>query len=292
MPGILSTYLFVHRKLTPNLLGQIAASGFAGVEVFCSRAHFDYASTEAVRELQRGLAEKNLFLHSLHSPTSRDLGPTREGGAPLSICEVERVRRIEAMDEIKRALDVAEIAPFRYFVQHLGSSREEADERKRDAAFSSLEHLTLHARNSGVTIVLENTPSELGTPANLRSFVQETRLSGLKFCFDVGHANLTEGPAEKRLEQSFEPLRELVATTHVHDNHGEKDEHLLPYEGTVDWGAAMRLLARAPEKELALVLELKEQPAPPGGEPRAAADLLKAVRRALDKLEKEAARAE
>ena len=59
----------------------------------------------------RALADNRLMLASLHAPTSRDLSATREGGQPLSICEVERVRRIEAMDELKRAIDVAEEHP-------------------------------------------------------------------------------------------------------------------------------------------------------------------------------------
>jgi sugar phosphate isomerase/epimerase len=284
MPRILSTYLFVQRKLTPELVGQIAAAGFTGIEVFCSRSHFDYGSAEEVRELGKVLAEKNLTLHSLHSPTSRDRGPAREGGTPLSICETERVRRIDAMDEIKRALDVAEHIPFRFFVQHMGGSRDTPDERKRDAAFSSLEHLVLRAKHAGVTIALENTPSEMGDPAYLKSFVDETRLAGLRFCFDVGHANIAETTAENKLAHSFDPMRELIATTHVHDNRGEKDEHLVPYEGTVDWEEAVRLLATAPEKDLLLVLELKEQTA---GEPAPAATLLEAARQGFDKLEKE-----
>lgn len=284
MSRILSTYLFVQRKLTPELIGQIAAAGFTGVEVFCSRNHFDYGSPEDVRKMGRVLAEKNLVLHSLHSPTSRDRGPTREGGTPVSICESERVRRIDAMDEIKRALDVAEQISFRYFVQHMSGSRETPDPRKRDAAFSSLEHLVLHAKHAGVTVALENTPSEMGDPAYLRSFVDETRLAGLRFCFDVGHANIADTTAENKIAHSFEPMRELIATTHVHDNRGEKDEHLVPYEGTVDWKEAARLLATAPEKDVPLVLELKEQP---GAEPSPAATLLEAARLGLDKLEKE-----
>jgi sugar phosphate isomerase/epimerase len=291
MQRILSTYLFLQRRLTPELVGQISAAGFAGVEVFCSRGHVDYASPDAIRELGRALADRNLFLHALHSPTSRDRGPYGEGGAPLSICEVERVRRIAAMDEIKRALDVAELLPFRYFVQHMGGKHEESDPRKRDAAFSTLEHLALHARRAGVTIALENTLSEMGSPAQLRSFVDETRLTGLKFCFDAGHANLADGPAEGKLERCFEPMRDLVATTHIHDNHGETDEHLVPYEGNLDWTAATRLFATAPEKELPLVLELKEPASAPGAEAHPAAGLLEATRKALDKLEKEMKRA-
>ena len=30
-----------------------------------------------------------------------------------------------------------------------------------------------------------------------------------------------------------------VITTHVHDNRGRTDDHLVPFEGTIDWPAAM-----------------------------------------------------
>ena len=121
-----------------------------------------------------------------------------------------------------------------------------------DAAFSSLELLTVFAKARGVTIALENTPSELGSPDALRQFVKETHLHDLRFCFDIGHANLDPGVAP-----AFEIMRDLIVTTHIHDNHGEKDEHLLPYDGTIDWDAALGMLDGAPQP-LPIVLELKE----------------------------------
>ena len=42
MQRLLSTYLFVSRKLTPELLGQISDAKFQGVEIFCARQHLDY----------------------------------------------------------------------------------------------------------------------------------------------------------------------------------------------------------------------------------------------------------
>lgn len=285
MQRILSTYLFVNHKLTPGFLGEIANAGFAGVEIFCSRGHFDYRSPQEVREIASALAGNHLTLHSLHAPTSRDLGPAREGGAPLSICAIERVHRLDAMDEIKYALDVAEQIPFRFLVQHMGGPRETFDPRKRDSALSSLEHLSLFAGHRGVTIALENTTSEMGEPAALRSFVEEARLPSLRFCFDLGHANLSDAPAEERLARSHEPMRERVATTHIHDNHGDKDEHLPPYEGSIDWAAAAKLLTGAAGADLPLVLELKEQTGA-GTEGGNAAVTLAGARAALDKLEK------
>ena len=284
MQRLLSTYLFVSRKLTRELLGQIADAGFTGVEVFCSRGHFDYTSKTEARDLGAALDSLGLTLTSLHAPTSRDLSATREGGQPLSICEVERVRRIEAMDELKRAIDVAEDLPFPRMIFHMGGTRETADPRKRDAAFSSLEHLILHARHVGVTICVENTTSEMGDPAYLRSFYDETRLTGLRFNFDIGHAHLADGPEGERVEKGFAPLRDLVVGAHVHDNHGEKDEHLPPYDGTIDWEKAIKVLKTAPVSDLPLLLELKEKT---GHDAPGALEQLAAARKAWDRFEEE-----
>jgi sugar phosphate isomerase/epimerase len=282
MRRLLSTYLFLSRKLTRELLGQIADAGFQGVEIFCSRAHFDYTSKAEIREMARALGDNRLTLASLHAPTSRDLSTTREGGQPLSICEVERVRRIEAMDELKRAIDVAEDLPFSRMIFHMGGSRETHDMRKRDAAFSTLEHLILHAHHAGVTICVENTTSEMGDPAYLRAFVDETRLTGLRFNFDVGHAHLADGPEEGRIEKGFAPLRDLVAGVHIHDNHGDNDEHLPPYNGTIDWSAAVQTLKTAPNGDLPLLLELKENIGPEAPSPQ---QQLETARKSLDRFE-------
>ncbi|HXQ25123.1 MAG TPA: sugar phosphate isomerase/epimerase family protein [Candidatus Acidoferrales bacterium] len=272
MQRILSTYRYVSQPLTHALLAEIAGAGISGVEIFCGSFHFNYGSAQSVREIAGTLNELGLHLHALHAPTERDSSQGRGSGLPVSISEPERIRRQEAVDEVKRALDVAETIPFRYLVQHLGSSRQAADSRNRDAAFGSLEHLAAFAKQRGVTIALENTPSEIGAPASLLQFVKETHLRDLRFCFDVGHAHLDGG-----VDADFSLMRDLVVTTHVHDNHGEKDEHLLPYEGGIDWDAAFTALASAPEMP-ALVLELKEQ--------TAGAPALEQIRAVFDKLEK------
>src|SRR5271156_4188850 len=221
MQRILSTYRFVNQPLSAALLAEIARAGFSAVEVFCASQHFSYRDAQRVRELGDALGEYRLALHSVHSPTDRDLAPGRESGVAISISDTERIRRLDAVDEIKRVLEVAETIPFRFLVQHIGHGRQEADPRKIDAAFSSLEHLTVFAKARGVTIALENTPSELGSPSSLQHFITDTHLHDLRLCFDTGHAHMETG-----VEASFDMMRDRVATTHVHDNHGDKDEHL------------------------------------------------------------------
>jgi sugar phosphate isomerase/epimerase len=173
---------------------------------------------------------------------------------------------------MKRALEVAETIPFRFFAQQLATGHQAADPRKLDAAFNSLEILAIFAKHRGVTIALENTANELGSPGTLAQFIKDTHLHNLAFCFDVGHAHMEGG-----VDAGFQLMRDRVVTVHVHDNHGDKDEHLLPWEGTIDWDAALGEFAGAPER-LPLVLELKETAT---GLPS-----LDQIRAALDKLEK------
>lgn len=284
MQRILSTYLFVSRKLTNELLGQIAGAGFQALEIFATRSHFDYSVKAETQSMASALNQHGLALASLHAPTSRDLSASREGGAPLSICEIERVRRIEAMDELKRVIDVADDLPYSRLVLHMGGPRETADPRKRDAAFSSLEHLILHARHAGVTIAVENTTSEMGDPSYLRAFVDETRLTGLRFNFDIGHAFLADGPENERVEKAFAPLHDLVVSAHIHDNHGEKDEHLPPYDGSLDWESAVKTLKTASVPNLPLTLELKEHA---GHDTPSLTDQLKCAAESLDRFERE-----
>ena len=50
------------------------------------------------------------------------------------------------------------------------------------------------------------------------------------------------GPLSRKLafmNDVIETLSGHLWTTHVHDNGGKRDEHLLPYAGTIDWDAAM-----------------------------------------------------
>lgn len=270
MQRLLSTYLYVQQKLSPAILSDIEQAGFGGVEIFCSGFHFNYRSQETVREISDWFGDHKMKLHSLHGPTSRNFSANRESSTHMSLCDPERVRRLDAVDEIKHALDVAEMLPFQIMVVHVGNSRDSDDPRLWDAAFTSLEHLAIFAKHRGVLLTVENTPGELATPAKLRHFLEDTRLPNLKLCFDVGHAHM-DGEAVS----GFDLVRDLAASTHIHDNHGDKDEHLLPYEGSVEWD---KLLANFPDT-LPMIFELKDQqPKPPS---------LDAIRKAVDRIEEQ-----
>jgi len=234
MDFALSTHLFVRERLNSHVLDRIVAAGLNRIEIFAARQHLDYRDGNQVRDVAEWFSDHGASLHSVHAPLFADMNWGRLGGLAVSVADLEKRRRVESMDEIKRALEIAEAMPFRYLVVHLGLDGEEFDPRKFDAAFSSLEYLGIFAKDRGVQILLENCPNDLSTPERLLYFIRYTKLE-LKVCFDTGHANMAEG-----VQAAFHKLKEHIASTHVHDNNGVKDEHLLPFEGKIDWDKTVR----------------------------------------------------
>ncbi len=254
MNHVLSTHLFVNHRLTTALLSRIEQAGIPAVEIFCARQHLDYHNQAQIAELGHWFRESELKLHSLHAPMYTDEIWGRSGPhSIITITEPVKGQRVRMVDEIKRALEVAETIPCRYLIQHLGVGGEEFDMRKFDAAFTALEELRVFARQLGVEILLENIPNDLASPERLRQFQELTHI-GLNYAFDAGHANMNEG-----VEAAFEIMRKRIRSTHLHDNDGKSDSHLFPFSGSIDWKSLMSLLRRC-EEPCPLLLELKENP--------------------------------
>ncbi len=257
MVRALSTHLFVGHRLTTLWLERIWNAGIPLVEIFCARQHLDYRDRAQIGELGHWFRDSELKVHSVHSPIYSDDVRGRSGpDAIINITETVKLRRMHAVDEIKRALEIAETIPFRYLVQHIGVDGEEYDERKIDAAFSALEEISLFAGQRGVEVLLENIPNALSSAERLLMFLGQTHLE-LNFCFDTGHANMHEG-----VEASFRLMKNRIRSTHVHDNGGHEDSHLFPLldgGGTIDWRGAMESLRSLPA-DCPLLLELKDVP--------------------------------
>ena len=234
MDFALSTYLFVKERLNSHILDQILDAGIHQIEIFAARQHLNYCDPDHVRDVAQWFSDHGVAVHSVHGPLFPGLEGSRAGDIHISIAYLEKRLRIASMDEVKRALEIAERLPFRYLVLHLGLDGEEYDLRKFDAAFSSLEHLKIFAKDRGVQVLLENIPNQLGTPQRLLQFVDYTRLD-LKICFDTGHAHIMPG-----VQSAFATLKDRIASTHIHDNAGEKDDHLMPYDGGIDWDKTIR----------------------------------------------------
>lgn len=257
MNHAISTHLFSNHRLTTSWLERIQHIGVPAVEIFCARQHLDYTNRAQVAELRHWFRDSELKLYSVHAPMYTDDVWGRSGPhAIINITEPVKARRIQMVDEIKRAIEICESVPFSYLIQHIGVGDEEYSDRKFDAAFSSLDELSVFARQRGVEILLENIPNGFSSSTRLVQFLAETHLP-LGFCFDAGHAQLEGG-----VESAFELMKGRIRSTHVHDNDGVDDKHLFPLlaeGGVVDWKRVMALF-RSCGDQFPLLLELKETP--------------------------------
>ena len=265
-----SSYINVKDRLHPGLLDGYARAGAEAVEIFAAKGHFNYDDRSHVRELAGWFKDIGVKLNSIHSPMFRDEQWNAHMSDPINFIDPDKRRRIDALDEIKRALEVAEILPFRFLVQHIGMTNEYFDEHKFDHAMTAIEHLRAFAKPLGVTVLLENIPNELSTPEKLMELLQTAHFQDVGVCFDTGHAHMMS-----RVHQAFDVLKDRIGSTHVHDNTAQDDSHLWPGGGTIDWSETMSLLHSAPQSP-ALVMEINGE---------GAGDISKGIAAAFSKLE-------
>ena len=239
----ISTYIYIKERLHPGLLDKLVSGGAQAIEIFGARQHLDYANRKQhVREIADWFRTSGVPLHSVHAPLYADYEWGRTGSPPVNVASTDRAVRIEAMDEIKRAIELAEQIPFRFLIQHIGLPNESYNERKFEAAMTSIEHLRAFARPLGVRLLLENIPNELSAPERLVEFIRTTHFDDLGVCFDTGHAHIMGDVAS-----AFEIVKSYIHSTHVHDNAKDRDSHLWPGTGTIDWKRTLELLNEAPQ---------------------------------------------
>ena len=105
-----------------------------------------------------------------------------------------------------------------------------------DAGIRRYSELFEYAKKKNVTVALEN----LRYLENLKYFMDNFSEPG--FCWDTGHENCyTKGVDYMKL------FGKRTAALHVHDNRcgNDTDDHLLPFDGNIDFDAVARSLAES-----------------------------------------------
>jgi len=215
----------------------MVAGGAQSIELFAARHHFDYADRGEVKELAKWF-RSNDCAATLHQPIfdgrssgsdwSRHVSPT------INLIDVEKTRRIDAMDEVKRALEAAEQINIDSIVLHLGTKDDTWSERTLDLCMTAIEHIKAFAHPLGAKTLVETLHNDVTTPEHLMEMLRIGHLDTVGVTLDIGHVNLHDMGG---VENAFAILGDRIKQLHLHDNNGERDEHLWPGEGTVDWDA-------------------------------------------------------
>jgi sugar phosphate isomerase/epimerase len=252
----LSTFVCRGQRLGRDHLREIGAAGFEAVELFAVRTHLDYHSDAAVADLQQWLAEARVSLDSVHAPVAERFSAGRWSNV-LNLASSDAAAREHALEEATRALQMARRLPFQSFVVHAGLERGPQlapGTNSRDAARRSIEALAEAAVPLGVGIAVELIANELSKPEPLVHFVEDVVEAGAaSICLDLGHAHLAGGVAD-----AVEIASEHIVLVHAHDNRGRSDDHLIPFDGTIDWPLALTALQKV-GYDGTIVMEIGQQ---------------------------------
>jgi len=102
---------------------------------------------------------------------------------------------------------------------------------------SEVRDLCRFAFDSGVMLALENLgKTGVGSLRRALDIVgAEPERTGLGICVDVGHANRSCASDGIRPETFLKEFRDVILEVHIDDNFGDKDLHLPPGRGNIDW---------------------------------------------------------
>ena len=172
-----------------------------------------------------------------HQNLDEVLSAIRESGLVISHTHVPFYNYREAAetraakdDMMYRAIEASAYIGAQYAVIHPQRDLPGTGETMVEESIRLLTPFNDFAKQNGVTLCVENMTTT--TAEQLKQIIEALDCCA---CWDVGHANLC------KVDQydSILALGKRLKVLHLHDNYGTKDDHSLPFLGTVDWNGVL-----------------------------------------------------
>ena len=227
-----------------STLTRIAQAGFSHVH-WCHEWTGAYLySVYEMFQMREWCDELGLKVKGVHATSG-------ERGSDLKdYTSSNEYNRLAGVELVKNRLDLAYILNAEDVVLHYDppwDRIEKGEEDLRDIikyALKSFDELEAYCRTRHIRLCLENG----GGPPVLVCRIYDTLFERydanyLGLCFDTGHALIY---CKENCLEYAERYNDRLFMIHTHDNQGEKDEHILPFEGGFNWEGFAPVLARSP----------------------------------------------
>ncbi len=224
-----STIPFRSEPLTSDVLASFSEAGIESLELCDYHPNFDYTDPEFGAFLRLELRDMEFHLNSIHVHMMHH-DPNSD------LASLDANQRQKALGDHKQAVDLAAELGGCILVTHdivIPDPGEEAGSDRRAAFVRNLGEIAEYAAPTGVRLALENggRSSYTRDPERLVSLMKDIGEPNVGVVIDTGHRNLTGDPVA-----ALRTVGPHLITLHLHDNHGERDEHLLPGRGNIAWG--------------------------------------------------------
>lgn len=213
-------------------------AGSAGFE--CAPTQIEHMSLSEIEEFGAFFARTGLAIDTLHLPF----------GGDADIASFYETERKAAVAKIIGWLDRAAAVGAKAVIQHPASTPNgtgtEGVAPFLDKLCSSLETLLPQAEKRGLRIAVENMlpgpDRSFGSePEHLVAVAERLAHPALGFCLDTGHATVSRGI--DGIEAFFDAFGDRLICFHLSDTAGDRDMHIAPGRGNVDWATVFRRAA-------------------------------------------------
>lgn len=168
----------------------------------------------------------------------------------LNIIAVNVRVREEAMEQLRMSIEIAKRLELDYVVVHArGSTEGIALDREPRRHLKALGRLASYCNGSGVVLSIENAEA-LHDIESCSNLIRSLKGDGLPVAmtFDTGHANIphyTQDIPYRRygtMADAIESCFDIINNIHLHNNHGNYDEHLGMLDGNIDLRSCIQRL--------------------------------------------------
>lgn len=209
-------------------LPMIREAGFTHVSLGgADLNHSRYLDRHGQKLLKRLLADSNLKVCSLHAPF-------KDG---FDISSIERDIAAKTSDMLKRCIDAALLLKANALIFHPGPPCVGQVKDRREVLVRQVLALLEHVGKANLKLAIENLSNDSANRVTAFSF-QRIANSKYGLCYDTSHDNLVATPLA-----ILERFKDRLITTHIADNRGMRDDHMLPFEGYFRWDKFCRVFS-------------------------------------------------
>ena len=229
-----------------DALERIARAGFSHVH-WChefGNSPYEYSIYEML-QIKEWCREFGLLVKGVHAAHAGE--KTSDLKDFLSSNEYNRLAGVELIhNRIEMAYNLGTDNIVLHFMFPWERLEKEIDRLNEllQPAFRSFDELEPYCKARGIKICVENTHGTMAQFCTVFDVLCKRYSNDfLGLCFDTGHAVLHCKDSHLEFAQRY---NDRLFMMHGADNHGERDEHLLPFEGIFDWEGFASVLARSP----------------------------------------------
>jgi len=231
----LSTHLFAFHDLDEAILSLYSRYGFSLAEIWAMPPHFPYGDAPAADAVAERMAFHGIRVASVHAPLYPDVRTYRKDRW-YSLSSVDEAHRVESVAVTARTAGWLSRHGGGTVVLHTSFPAGQWYPHRWGAFLSSMNEL-LDAVPAGVRFAVENTPVDSGQTSIILDIVDRYPADRVGVCLDIGHAHIQENAVS-----AVRAAASRLIHVHASDNHGEKDEHLVPGKGAIPWNGVAKAL--------------------------------------------------